>query len=411
MVVFLFLRRAAATFAAAITVPLSLGGTFAAMWAVGYSLDNMSLMAVTISLGVVVDDAIVMIENIHRNIEKGMAPMQAAVLGTQQIGFTVISISISLIAAFIPMLFMSGIPGRIFRDFSLTLSFAIIISAFVSLTITPTICAHLMPAQQDKKPNRLDRLVEGGMEKFIALYARSLPFALKRPWWVMCVLLAVVVGTVTMYIKAPKGFIPDEDTGILFGWCEGSQDISFEAMRIQQQRAAEIVSADPAVVSTASFIGGGSNVNAGRLNITLDPKRSESSNQVMARLRKKLADLKGQWVYLDFWASWCGPCRQSFPWMNEMHEKSSIPGLRWVAINVDANKADADRFLSQHPALFGLAFDASGESAKKMGLKVMPTSYLINPKGQVALIHAGFRAEERQDMHDKIASLISQYKQ
>ena len=298
MVVFLFLRRAAATFAAAITVPLSLGGTFAAMWAVGYSLDNMSLMAVTISVGFVVDDAIVMIENIHRNIEKGMAPMQAAVLGTQQIGFTVISISISLIAAFIPMLFMSGIPGRIFREFSLTLSFAIIISAFVSLTITPTICAHLMPAKQDKKPNRLDRLVEGGMKKFIALYARSLPFALKRPWWVLCVLLAVVVGTVTMYIKAPKGFIPDEDTGILFGWCEGSQDISFEAMRIQQQRAAEIVSADPAVVSTASFIGGGSNVNAGRLNITLDPKRSESSNQVMARLRKKLADLPGIRVYI-----------------------------------------------------------------------------------------------------------------
>jgi hypothetical protein len=130
-----------------------------------------------------------------------------------------------------------------------------------------------------------------------------------------------------------------------------------------------------------------------------------------SKVAQKLADLKGQWVYLDFWASWCGPCRQSFPWMNEMHEKSSIPGLRWVAINVDANKADADRFLSQHPALFGLAFDASGESAKKMGLKVMPTSYLINPKGQVALIHAGFRAEERQDMHDKIASLISQYKQ
>ena len=239
-------------------------------------------------VGFVVDDAIVMIENIHRNIEKGLTPMKAAFLGTQQIGFTVISISISLIAAFIPMLFMSGVPGRIFREFSLTLSFAIIISAFVSLTITPTICAHLMPKANDRPPNRFDRLFEGGLEKLIALYARSLPYALDKAWLVMLVLIAVVIGTITIYIKSPKGFIPDEDTGILFGWCEGSQDISFEAMRAQQMRAAEIVSADPAVISTASFIGGGSNVNAGRLNITLDPKRAESSNQVMARLRKKL---------------------------------------------------------------------------------------------------------------------------
>jgi thiol-disulfide isomerase/thioredoxin len=129
-----------------------------------------------------------------------------------------------------------------------------------------------------------------------------------------------------------------------------------------------------------------------------------------SKVGQKLADLKGQWVYLDFWASWCGPCRQSFPWMNEMHEKASIPGLRFVAINVDASKADADRFLSQHPAAFDLAFDASGESAKKMGLKVMPTSYLINPKGQVVLIHTGFRIEERQDMQNKLSNLISLYK-
>ncbi len=300
LVVFLFLRRAAATFAAAITVPLSLGGTFAMMWLVGFSLDNMSLMAVTVSVGFVVDDAIVMIENIHRNIEKGLSPIRAALVGVRQIGFTVVSISLSLIAAFIPLLFMGGIPGRMFREFSLTLTFAIIVSAFVSLTITPMICGHFMPAKGEHKPNLLDRIFEGGQDWLLGLYMRTLPAVLRHAWLTLGFLIATVALTVYMFISAPKGFVPDEDTGTLFAWCEASQDISFEAMQEQQQLAAHIVSSDPAVESTASFVGGGSNVNGGRLNITLKADRKDSTTQVINRLRQKLATLPGLRVYL--WA-------------------------------------------------------------------------------------------------------------
>ena len=300
MVVFLFLRRAAATFAAAITVPLSLGGTFAAMWLVGFSLDNMSLMAVTISVGFVVDDAIVMIENIHRNIEKSLTPIRAALVGVRQIGFTVISISLSLIAAFIPLLFMGGIPGRMFREFSLTLTFAILVSAFVSLTITPMICGHFLPARGEHRANWLDRVFEGAQDRLLGLYARSLPIVLRHAWITATFLIATVALTVYMYISAPKGFVPDEDTGTLFAWCEAAQDISFEAMEQQQQLAAHIVSSDPAVASTASFVGGGSTVNGGRLNITLKIDRKESTTQVINRLRQKLGELPGLRVYV--WA-------------------------------------------------------------------------------------------------------------
>ncbi len=300
MVVLIFLRRMAATFAAAITVPLSLGGAFAMMWAVGFSLDNMSLMAITISVGFVVDDAIVMIENIHRNIEKGLSPMQAALVGTRQIGFTVVSISLSLIAAFIPLLFMGGIPGRMFREFSLTLTFAIIVSAFVSLTVTPMICGHFMPARGERKDGWFGRLFERGLSGTVGFYRRTLPPVLNHPWLALLFVVATVALTVYMYVTAPKGFVPDEDTGVLFGWVEAAQDISFESMQTQQQQAAEIVAADPAVISTSSNIGGGSNINAGRLNIILDPKRKETSSQVIARLRQKLAALPGLRIYV--WA-------------------------------------------------------------------------------------------------------------
>ena len=300
MVVMVFLRRLAGTFAAAVTVPLSLSGAFALMWLVGFSLDNMSLMAITISVGFVVDDAIVMIENIHRNIEKGLSPMQAALVGTRQIGFTVISISLSLIAAFIPLLFMGGIPGRMFREFSLTLTFAIVVSAIVSLTITPMICGHFLPARGEVRENWFGRIFERGQDRVVDWYRRSLPPVLNHPWWALVSVLMLVGVTVWLYQTAPKGFVPDEDTGVLFGWVEASQDISFEAMQAAQQQAAEIVAADPAVISTSSNIGGGSNVNAGRLNIVLDPNRQETSSKVIARLREKLAVLPALRVYV--WA-------------------------------------------------------------------------------------------------------------
>jgi multidrug efflux pump len=300
LVVMLFLRRMAATMAAALTVPLSLAGAFAAMWAASFSLDNMSLMAITVAVGFVVDDAIVMIENIHRNIQKGLTPMRAALVGTRQIGFTIVSISVSLIAAFIPLLFMGGIPGRMFREFSLTLTFAIVVSAFVSLTVTPMICGHFMPAKDERRQRWFDRVFEAGEGRVLDLYRRTLPAVLRRPWWSVLIVVLTVGATVWMYMTAPKGFVPDEDTGTLFGWVEASQDTSFESMREQQQRAADIVANDPAVALVSSTVGGGSSSNTGRLNVVLRTDRKESSRQVINRLRQKLGQLPGLRVYL--WA-------------------------------------------------------------------------------------------------------------
>ena len=247
LVVFVFLRRAAATIAAGITVPLSLAGTCAAMWAAGFSIDNLSLMALAVSVGFVVDDAIVMIENCFRNLEKGMSPMRAAIEGAQQIGFTVVSISISLIAAFVPLLFMTGIVGRLFREFSVTLAFAIMVSTVVSLTVTPMICAHFVRKPPSPDATWFDRAVERVLKWMVRGYAQSLAVVLDFRALVLVVMAGTIAITAIFYVRTPKGFFPQDDTGLIYGGTRASTEVSFQTMYDLQQKAEAIVRADPAV--------------------------------------------------------------------------------------------------------------------------------------------------------------------
>jgi len=303
MVVFAFLRRATPTIAAGITVPLSLAGTCAAMWLAGFSIDNISLMALAVSVGFVVDDAIVMIENMFRNLEQGHSPLRAAIEGARQIGFTVVAISVSLIAAFIPLLFMGGIVGRLFREFSVTLAFAVAISTIVSISVTPMICAHFVKAPPGTDATRLDRLMESVLAVMIAFYARTLAAVLRFRLLTIAVMIATVTLTVFLYVKVPKGFFPQDDTGLVFASTEASTDISFPAMRELQQRAVEIVLADPAVNGIGSSVGASGfnpSVNQGRMFINLKPlsERGTTTARVVDRLRLKLARLAGLRVFM-----------------------------------------------------------------------------------------------------------------
>ncbi|CDZ46687.1 efflux RND transporter permease subunit [Neorhizobium galegae] len=300
MVVFLFLRRATPTVAAGVTVPLSLAGTFAAMWACGLSLDNLSLMALAVSVGFVVDDAIVMIENIYANLEAGMKPMQAATEGARQIGFTVISISASLLAAFIPMFFLGGIIGKFFQSFSLTLGFAIVISTAVSLTLTPMICAHRLRAHE-RRAHTGDKERAGMLGAVIGFYGRSLKSVLHHQVAAVIVILACIGLTAYLYVKIPKGFIPQDDTGFIQGGTEASTDISYPAMVALQRQAAEIAGRDPAVSGIGSSAGGGffGSVNRGQLTIALKPPSERASTaEVIERMRKELATIPGLSSYL-----------------------------------------------------------------------------------------------------------------
>jgi hydrophobe/amphiphile efflux-1 (HAE1) family protein len=303
MVVFMFLRRLAATVAAGVTVPLALCGTFALMWVFGYSIDNISLMALVVAVGFVVDDAIVMIENVFRNLERGMTPLRATIEGARQIGFTVISISASLIAAFIPLFFMGGVVGRLLTAFSMTLTFAIIVSTIVSLTLTPMICAHYVRAAPSRNRTWLDRAVEGTLRPTISLYMRSLEVVLRFRWLTLIVFFTTIGLTVAMYIQAPKGYFPQDDTGLIFGGTRASPDISFDAMKDLQQRATKIVLSDPAVAYVGSSVGSGWSgaVNNGRLFIALKPPSERpgvGSQTVINRLRPKLLDVGGMRVFM-----------------------------------------------------------------------------------------------------------------
>jgi multidrug efflux pump len=302
LVVFVFLRRAAATLAAGITVPLSLAGTCAMMWLAGFSIDNLSLMALAVSVGFVVDDAIVMIENCFRNLERGMSPFRAAIEGAQQIGFTVLSISISLVAAFIPLLFMSGLVGRVFREFSVTLAFAIAVSTAVSLTLTPMICAHFVRAGPSPDATRLDRLVERGLGMMMRFYARTLGTVLRHRGLTLFVFVAVVAATVILFARTPKGFFPPDDTGLVFGGTLASTEASFQTMYELQRKAEAIVRADPAVAGVGSSIGAGgwnASINRGNMFISLKPlaERGVTTQTVVNRLRAKTQNIPGLRVY------------------------------------------------------------------------------------------------------------------
>ncbi|HEY6994631.1 MAG TPA: efflux RND transporter permease subunit, partial [Xanthobacteraceae bacterium] len=303
LVVFVFLRRAAATLAAGVTVPLSLAGTCAMMWVAGFSIDNLSLMALAVSVGFVVDDAIVMIENCFRNLEKGMSPLRAAIEGAQQIGFTVLSISLSLVAAFIPLLFMTGLVGRVFREFSVTLAFAIAVSTAVSLTVTPMICAHFVRRPPSPDATWLDRTVERVMGVMVRFYARSLAMALDYRALTLLVIAAAMAVTAMLYVRTPKGFFPQDDTGLIWGGTLASTEVSFQAMYDLQQKAEAIVRADPAVANVGSSIGVAgfsASVNRGSLFISLKPlaeRGSMSAQAVANRLRQKAADIPGLRVF------------------------------------------------------------------------------------------------------------------
>ncbi|MBI1203911.1 MAG: acriflavine resistance protein B [Rhodopseudomonas sp.] len=304
LVVFLFLRRTAATLAAGVTVPLSLSGTCAAMWVAGFSIDNLSLMALAVCIGFVVDDAIVMIENMFRFMEKGYSPMAAALRGAKQIGFTVVSISVSLIAAFIPLLFMGGIVGRLFREFSVTLAFAIVVSTVVSLSVTPMICAYFVHEMPHKDATWLDRRVEGILSRMIGFYDRTLAFVIAHRALALIAFIATIALTAGLFIKVPKGYFPQDDTGLIFGGTQASTDISYDAMLKLQQRAMDVVLADPAVAGLGSSVGSsgfGGSVNRGRLFVSLKPL-SERGNvptaRVVARIRNQLNKIPGIRVFL-----------------------------------------------------------------------------------------------------------------
>ena len=303
LVVLLFLRRTAATIAAGITVPLALAGTCAAMWAAGFSIDNLSLMALVVSVGFVVDDAIVMIENCFRNLERGLSPMQAALEGARQIGFTVISISVSLVAAFIPLLFLGGVDGRVFREFSVTLAFAIAISTLVSLSVTPMICAHFVRTPPSPDRTLLDRVVERVLSATIGFYARTLRVVLRHQRLMLAVLAATMGLTIYLYRETPKGYIPRDDTGLVYAATQASSDVSYQAMYALQQKATDIILSDPAVAGVGSSIGSSgfnASVNRGTIFVALKPRseRGITAQAVIDRLRPKLDKIPGLSVWM-----------------------------------------------------------------------------------------------------------------
>ena len=299
LVVFVFLRRASPTMAAGITVPLSLAGTLACMWLAHFSINNLTLMALAVSVGFVVDDAIVMIENMFRNMEAGMTPMRAALAGARQIGFTVISISVSLLAAFIPLLFMGGIVGGLLREFSITLAFAIVVSTVVSLSVTPMICAHYVKTAASPNATLFDRIVEGGLTGMENAYAGTLSVVIRWKWSTLLVLVAVIAATINLYVKTPKGFFPQDDAGLISAQTEAASDVSFERMNELQLKLVDIILKDPSVAHIGASTGASffnATANSGRMFIalkSLDERKGQTSQQVIDRLRRPLNAVEG----------------------------------------------------------------------------------------------------------------------
>jgi multidrug efflux pump len=292
VVVFIFLRTLRATLIPSVAVPVSLIGTFAVMYLFGYSIDNLSLMALTISTGFVVDDAIVVMENITRHIEGGMAPFAAALRGAKEIGFTVFSISMSLIAVFIPIIMMGGIIGRLFREFALVLSTAIVVSMIISLTTTPCMCAHLLKPRQEKH-NRLYRMNERALAGMLAFYRRSLRWVLANPGFTLTVLLLVIALNVAVFFVIPRGFFPQQDTGVIFGGLQGPQDASFPLMDESVHRIVDIIKRDQGVNHVVAFTGGQGNMNGGFIFMSLKPlqERKAGAMEILGRMRPKMNNL------------------------------------------------------------------------------------------------------------------------
>jgi len=304
LVIYVFLRSFRATIIPAVAVPLSIVGTFATMYALGYSLNNLTLMALTISTGFVVDDAIVMIENINRYLEEGMAPLEAALKGAEQIGFTIVSLTVSLVAVLIPLLLMGDITGRLFREFAVTLAVTIIISAVVSLTLTPMMAARLLRYTPPEKQGRLQRWSDDVFHRMIAFYGRTLRWVLRHQTAVLILAVSTLVLTVLLYVIIPKGFFPVQDTGVIQAVSQAPESTSFDAMQERQRALAHVILADPAVSSLSSFIGiDGVNttLNSGRMQINLKPleERGISATEIINRLKPKLDQISGIKLYLQ----------------------------------------------------------------------------------------------------------------
>ena len=400
VVVYVFLRRPTPTIAAGITVPLSLAGTCAAMWLAGFSINNLTLMALAVSVGFVVDDAIVMIENMFRNLEKGMSPMRAALEGAQQIGFTVVSISISLIAAFIPLLFMDGVVGRLLREFSVTLVFAIAVSLVVSLTVTPMICAHFVRAAPSKDATWLDRIVEAVLGWSSRAYIFTLSIALRHAVVMLTIAVATVVLTVNYYVKSPKGYFPRDDTGLIFAATRASTDISFDAMDKLQKEALDIVLADPAIANVGSSVGAsGFNaaVNRGRMFISLKPLAERGglpTNRVIDRLRRELARVNGISVFLsaaqdirvgarqsdsDYqFTLWSPDIGDLYAWAPKVVDKiTAIPGLADVSTDREQGGLQASITINR-------------QAAARLGVRIQDINNALNnafAQRQVSVIY------------------------
>ena len=301
LVVFVFLRSFRATTIPSVAVPVSLIGTFAVMYLCGYSLDNLSLMALTISTGFVVDDAIVVMENITRHLEAGMKPFAAALQGAKEIGFTVFSISVSLVAVFIPILMMGGIVGRLFREFAITLSTAILVSMVISLTTTPMMCAHLLKERVEESQNTLFRASERAFSGMLVFYRRSLTWVLENPLLMLIVLILTIALNVVLIMRIPKGFFPQQDTGAIVGGLQGPQDASFNVMNKSVQELVSVIKADPAVQNVIGFTGGNGNTNGGFIYMALKPlgERKIGAPQVINRLRPKMNALPAASAFLQ----------------------------------------------------------------------------------------------------------------
>ncbi|MGD1082121.1 MAG: efflux RND transporter permease subunit, partial [Candidatus Sulfotelmatobacter sp.] len=301
LVVFLFLRNARATLIPGVAVPVSLIGTFGVMYLCHYSIDNLSLMALTISTGFVVDDAIVVIENITRYLEQGMPPMQAAFKGASEIGFTVLSISISLVAVFIPILLMGGIVGRLFREFAVTLSAAILVSLGISLTTTPMMCSRLLKNLRDEQHGKAYRVSERAFAALLGAYERSLGRVLEHSHLTLAVLGITIAFNFYLFWIVPKGFFPQQDNGTVFGGIQGSQDISFQAMQAATSRIVKVVKTDPAVANVMAFTGGGGATNGGFIYVGLKPleQRNVNANQLIDRLRPKILSVSGANTFMQ----------------------------------------------------------------------------------------------------------------
>jgi HAE1 family hydrophobic/amphiphilic exporter-1 len=301
LVIFLFLRTAWATIIPGVTVPLALLGTVAMMYVLNFSLDNLSLMALTIAVGFVVDDAIVMLENVYRHIEDGMTPMEATLKGAGEIGFTILSISISLVAVFIPLLLMGGIIGRLFREFAITMTMTIAVSAFVALTLSPTMCALFLRDEKHAKHGKAYMVIERAFDKMLAGYTRGLDLVLDHKRTTLLTFIITVAATVLLYIYIPKGFFPQQDTGIISGLTDAPQDISFDEMVRRQHMVTDVVSKDPDVASYGTSIGGNRPINNGWLILGLKPRddRKSDADQIITRLRPQLAKVPGIQLFIQ----------------------------------------------------------------------------------------------------------------